>query len=48
MMKEDLKYLRVILTKESETGESGNKIAYSSINEDLHSAIARMSKNRYL
>lgn len=44
----DIKELQSIIEKEAQTGISGNKIAYSSINEKLHYSIARISKNRYL
>ncbi len=40
--------LQRILQKEVETGESGDIIGYSEINETFHNFIAHISKNKYL
>jgi DNA-binding GntR family transcriptional regulator len=40
--------LQAIIQKEVETGESGDIIGYSVINEAFHNFIAQMSKNKYL
>ena len=45
---EEIDELRVIIQKEMETGESGDIMAYSSINENFHAFIAQISKSRYL
>ena len=45
---EEIDELQVIIQKEVETGESGNIVAYLSINEKFHAFIAQISKNRYL
>ena len=40
--------LQIIIQKEVETGESGDIIGYSVINETFHNFIAQISKNKYL
>lgn len=45
---EDIKELELIIEKEAEIRQSGDIIAYSSINEDFHACVAKISKNRYL
>ena len=38
----------MIIQDEMETGESGDIIGYSTINETFHNFVARISKNPYL
>lgn len=45
---EDIDELQMIFQEEVETGESGNIIGYSAINESFHNFIAQISKNKYL
>ncbi len=45
---EEIKQLQVIIQEEMETGESGNIVGYSSINETFHEHIAKIGKNKYL
>lgn len=45
---EEIKELELILEKEADIRESEDIVAYSSINENFHSCVARLSKNRYL
>lgn len=45
---QDIQKLKKIIEKEAETGLTGNKAAYSRINEAFHTAIADISANRYL
>lgn len=45
---EDIKELELIIDKEVDMRKSGDIVAYSSINENFHSCIARISRNRYL
>lgn len=40
--------LQIIIQKEVATGESGDIIGYSVINETFHNLIAQISKNKYL
>ncbi len=44
----DINALRKIVELESETGQSGRKYDYSSLNESFHKTIARISRNVYL
>lgn len=45
---EEIEELQMIIQKEVDTGESGNIIGYSVINETFHNFIAQISKNKYL
>lgn len=45
---EEIDGLQTIIQKEVETGESGDIIGYSAINETFHNFIAQISKNKYL
>ena len=45
---EEIDELQVIIQQEVKTGESGNTIGYSAINETFHNFIAQISKNKYL
>lgn len=45
---EEIEQLQVIIEEEVATGEAGNIVAYSAINEKFHNFIAEISKNRYL
>ena len=45
---EEIDELQVIIRDEVETGESGDIIGYSAINESFHKFIAQISKNQYL
>ena len=45
---EDVKALELIIEKEADIRKSGDTVAYSSINENFHSCVAKISKNRYL
>ena len=45
---EEIKDLELIIEKEVDIKKSGDIIAYSSINENFHACVARISKNRYL
>jgi len=45
---EEIDKLQMIIHEEVETGESGNIIGYSAINESFHNFIAQISKNKYL
>lgn len=46
--REDVEELRAVVERESETGESGRKYDYSTLNEAFHTTIARISRNPYL
>lgn len=46
--KEEVKELELIIEKEADIRKSGDVVAYSSINENFHACVARISKNRYL
>jgi len=45
---EEIDELQMIIQQEMETGESGDIIGYSAINETFHKFIAQIGKNRYL
>ena len=45
---EDITDLRAIVDQEAETGASGRKYDYSTLNEAFHATIARISRNTYL
>lgn len=45
---EDLAALHKVLELESETGRSGNKYGYSSLNASFHSLVAQAARNVYL
>jgi len=45
---EEIDRLQAIIQEEVETGEAGDIVAYSAINEIFHEFIAQISKNRYL
>ena len=45
---EEIDELQMIIQQEVETGESGDIIGYSAINETFHNFIAQIGKNRYL
>lgn len=45
---EEIEELQMIIQDEMETGESGNIIGYSAINETFHNFVAKISKNPYL
>lgn len=45
---EEIKELELIIEKEADIRKSGNIVAYSSINENFHKCVAKISKNRYL
>ena len=45
---EEIETLQRIILEEVETGETGNIIGYSAINETFHNFIAQISKNKYL
>ncbi len=45
---EEIRELELIIEKEADIRMTGDIIAYSSINENFHSCIARISRNRYL
>ncbi len=45
---EEIETLQSILQKEVETGEAGDIVGYSVINETFHNFIAQICKNRYL
>jgi DNA-binding GntR family transcriptional regulator len=45
---EEIEELQMIIQVEVDTGESGDIIGYSVINETFHDFIAKMSKNKYL
>ncbi len=45
---EEIEQLQAIIEEEVTTGEAGDIVAYSVINEKFHQFIAQISKNRYL
>lgn len=45
---EEIKELELIIEREAEIRSSGDVVVYSSINENFHSCVARLSGNRYL
>lgn len=45
---EEIEELQMIIQDEMETGESGDIIGYSAINETFHNFVAKISKNQYL
>jgi len=45
---EQIEELQMIIQEEVDTGESGNIVGYSAINETFHNFIAKISKNKYL
>ncbi len=45
---EEIDELQMIIQAEVETGESGDIVGYSAINETFHEFIAQISKNKYL
>ena len=45
---EEIEELQMIIQDEMETGESGDVIGYSAINETFHYFVAKISKNPYL
>ncbi len=45
---EEIKELELIIEKEADIRKSGDIVAYSSINENFHACVAKISKNRYL
>jgi len=45
---EEIDELQMIIQQEVETGESGDIIGYSAINETFHNFVAQIGKNRYL
>ena len=45
---EEIKELQMIIQNEINTGESGNIIGYSAINETFHNFVAKISRNQYL
>ncbi len=45
---EEVKELELIIEKEVDIRRSGDIVTYSSINENFHACVARISKNRYL
>ena len=45
---EEIDELQMIIQQEAETGDSGDIIGYSAINETFHNFIAQIGKNRYL
>ena len=44
----EIQALEQVIEKEDEIREQGDLVAYSSINENFHASVARLSKNRYL
>ena len=45
---EEIEQLEAIIQEEVTTGEAGDIVAYSAINEKFHQFIAQISKNQYL
>ncbi len=45
---EEIRELELIIEKEPDIRKSEDVVAYSSINENFHSCIAKISRNRYL
>lgn len=45
---EEIKTLELIVENEADVRKSGDIVAYSSINENFHACVAKISKNRYL
>jgi len=45
---EEIEQLQAIIQEEVTTGETGDIVAYSAINEKFHQFIAQISKNQYL
>ncbi len=45
---EEIDELQMIIQQETQTGESGDVIGYSAINETFHNFIADIGKNKYL